>query len=57
MVVGDEIEAEQQPVVDLDTDPWSSDDPTEAIPVFRAEADDKTTDSDDFTFSFDDERR
>jgi cell division septum initiation protein DivIVA len=56
-VVGDEIEAEQQPVVDLDTDPWSSDDPTEAIPVFRADADDKPTDADDFTFSFDDERR
>jgi hypothetical protein len=55
IIVVDEVEAE--PVVDLDTDPWSSDDPTEAIPVFRADADDTPTDSDDFTFSFDDERR
>jgi DivIVA domain-containing protein len=55
IIVVDEVETE--PVVDLDTDPWSSDDPTEAIPVFRADADDTPTDSDDFTFSFDDERR
>jgi DivIVA domain-containing protein len=55
IVVADEVES--APAVDLNTDPWSSDDPTEAIPVFGAEVDDKPTDSDDFTFSFDDERR
>ncbi len=49
-------EVESAPAVDLNTEPWRSDDPTEAIPVFRADVDDTPNDSDDFTFSFDDER-
>ncbi len=54
IVVVDEVES--APAVDLNTEPWRSDDPTEAIPAFRADADDMPNDSDDFTFSFDDER-
>lgn len=54
IVVVDEVES--APAVDLNTDPWRSDDPTEAVPVSRADVDATPNDSDDFTFSFDDER-
>jgi DivIVA domain-containing protein len=59
-VADEEVDAEDDEVesaVDLDADPWREDEPTEAIPVFSAEGDDQPTGSDDFTFSFDDERR
>jgi DivIVA domain-containing protein len=49
-------EVESVPAVDLDADPWRSDDPTEAIPVSSTEVGDSSNDSDDFSFSFDDER-
>jgi hypothetical protein len=54
IVVVDEVESVA--AVDLDADPWRSDDPTEAIPVSRTEVVDSSNDSDDFSFSFDDER-
>jgi DivIVA domain-containing protein len=54
VVVVDEVESASADA--LDTEAWRSDEPTEAIPVFRDDADDTPNDADDFTFSFDDER-